>query len=138
MSLYGLQKLTVDCSGDEIRTVQSERKEADINSIIARFEKSGMVSLLNKSEPFYGDVSEFDGLQDAFIKVEEANKLFMGMSAEIRSRFGNDPVSMISFLADPANRKEAEDLGMVVPPVVPKAEVSAPPASAPSSPPGGA
>lgn len=119
---------TIDCSHDELLTTQADRNEADINKIIARFEKAGMITTLNKNQPFYGDVSEFDGLQDAIIKVQNANELFMDMSAAIRERFDNDPVKMIEFLQDERNRKEAEELGMIVPRPAPPA------AGAPSSP----
>ena len=37
----------------------------------------------------------------------------MALSAEIRSRFGNDPQNLILFLEDPSNRPEAEKLGLV-------------------------
>lgn len=116
-----------DCSNDEGKTVQSDRDEADINKIIARFEKAGMITSLNKSQPFYGDVSSFDGLQNAFIQVQDAEELFMGMSAQIRERFDNDPVKLIAFLADDKNRTEAESLGMVIPkPETPPAPAPAP------------
>lgn len=116
----------VDCSNDLVLTTQSDRKEADINELIKRMEKAGMQTKLNSSEPFYGDVSEFNGLQDAIIKVQEANELFMGMSASVRERFDNDPVKMVEFLADPANRAEAEQLGMVVKQEEPEAAPSSP------------
>ena len=59
-------------------------------------------------------MSEFGDLQDSLIKVQEANALFMTYPAEVRERFDNDPALMIDFLADKGNRKEAEDLGLVV------------------------
>lgn len=105
----------VDCSKDKGLTVQADRDEADINKIIARFEKTGTIMRMNAREPFYGDVSGFDGLADAMIKVQEADKLFMSYPADIRERFGNDKRKMIDFLADENNRKEAEDLGLVMP-----------------------
>lgn len=133
MSLNGPKfpaKPIVDCSKDKILTVQADRDEADINKIIARFEKAGMISTVNRSEPFYGDVSEYDGLQDAIIKVQNADALFMGMSAQVRERFANDPVQMMEFLADNKNRAEAEGLGMVI-------KRPEPPVEPPSSAPGG-
>lgn len=119
----------VDCSVEPSLTVQSDAAAVDINKIMARFDKDSMATFhMNRSEPFYGDVSEFDGLQDSIIKVQEANELFMGMSAEIRNRFDNDPVKMIQFLEDEGNRDEAVKLGMVLPPpVVPVEPAPIPP-----------
>lgn len=102
----------VDCSKDEPLTVQSDAAAADINKIIARMEKSGMVTASTRS-PYFGDVSEFGDLQDSLIKVQEANRRFMELPANIRERFANDPVKLVSFLEDEANRPEAEELGLV-------------------------
>lgn len=63
MSLNGNKekKPKVDCTGDKGFTVQAEREDADINKIISRFEKAGGSVRINSKEPFYGDVSDFDG-----------------------------------------------------------------------------
>lgn len=135
MSLNGPKfpaKPGVDCSKFPSLTVQADRAEADIDKILARFEKAGMISTLNKSEPFYGDVSEYSGLQDAMIMVQDANELFMGLSAAIRERFENDPVNLIEFLEDEGNRAEAERLGIVVPAPKPAEPAPIPPAPGPA------
>lgn len=133
MSLYGPKfpaRPRVDCSKDVRLTKQADRDEADVHKIIAKYEKTGMISALNKAEPFYGDVSGYSGLQDAFIKVQEATDLFMDMSAEIRERFDNDPIKMVEFLENPDNLEEAISLGMVVkrpePIVAPPAPIETP------------
>lgn len=104
-----------DFSGDKGKTVQSEREEADINKIIARFEKSGSIARINSKEPFYGDVSMFDGLADAKMKIQEANELFMDYDAKVRERFDNDYVKFIEFLENPDNLDEAISLGIAQP-----------------------
>lgn len=95
-------------------TVQSLRDDTDINKIVKRMEKGQMLDNLREDGRFE-DVSEFDGLADAYIKVQNANELFMGIPADIRSRFNNDPAELIEFLADEGNRKEAESMGLVNP-----------------------
>lgn len=116
-----------DCTGDPGFTVQADSDEADINKIIARFHKSGQLPPTLRGEPFYGDVSEFGDLQESLIKIQEANDLFMSYPAELRERFENDPVKMVEFLSDESNRKEAEDLGLVVKrPLPPTPEVPSP------------
>lgn len=104
----------------EGRTKQSFREQVNINSIMAKFNKTGMINHLNRTQPFYGDVSGIVSYQESLNIVKNAEDLFMGMSAEIRSKFANDPANMIAFLNDPANRDEAIKLGMVLaPPVEP-------------------
>lgn len=122
-----------DFKGDKGLTIQSDRDEADINKIVARFQKSGQLPPTLHGEPFtFSDVSEFGDLAESLIKVQEARDLFMSYPAELRERFDNDPVQLVEFLSHDENRKEAEDLGLVVPkpvvvdpvpPVVPPAPV---------------
>lgn len=95
-------------------TVQAPADEVDINKIMARVLK-GHTVLTSAGTPFYGDVSEFDGLQDALIKVQEADELFMQYPAELRSKFENDPVKFVDFMMDPANLDEAIKLGLAKP-----------------------
>lgn len=126
MSMYGKYKPgdvirpgtnlwpATDFSGDKGFTVQADRDEADINKIVARFQKTGQLPPARGGQPFFGDVSDIDGLADAYMKIKEADDLFMQYPAEVRERFDNDPVKMIDFLSDEGNRKEAIDLGLVV------------------------
>lgn len=103
----------VDCSGDPSLTVQADAAEVDINRIVARMEKGKPVPVFN-GQAFFGDVSEFDGLQDALMKVQQADDLFMSYPAFLRERFDNDPVKFVEFLSDDKNLAEAQDLGLVV------------------------
>lgn len=111
----------VDCSKDEPLTTQAEAKELDINRIVARMTRGEAVPVL-RGQPFYGDVSEFDGLQDALIKVQEADDLFMSYPANIRERFENDPIKFVEFMSDTKNVEEAIKLGLAVKREAPKNE----------------
>lgn len=96
-----------------VKTVQSERDEADINKIIAKFQKGQNMVRINSKEPFYGDVTGLDGLADAYMKIQEAEDLFMDYDASIREKFDNDPVKFVEFLENPENYEEALKLGVV-------------------------
>lgn len=120
----------VDCSNDVSPVVQADAKELDINRIVARLQRGQAVPSLG-GQPFYGDVSELGGLQEALIKVREADELFMSYPAELRERFENDPVKMVDFLSDPGNLDEAVKLGLAQPRPVDPVE---PPSGIPESP----
>lgn len=105
-------KVVVSCG--ESRTKQSFRDQVNINTILEKFRKTGMVSHLNGKRPFYGDVSDIKSYQEALGVVSKANELFSSMSSKIRERFMNDPVNMVNFLSDPKNIDEAVELGMVI------------------------
>lgn len=103
-----------DFRSDKGFTVQADREDADINKIISRFQKTGQLPPSRRGEPFYGDVSDLRDLQDALIKIQEADELFMSYPAELRERFDNDPVKFVDFMSDEKNRPAAEELGLVV------------------------
>lgn len=141
MSMYGkYQKIDgmepvvnpgTDFTGDKGFTVQASRDDADINKILARFQKTGQLPPTFNGEPFYGDVSEIGDLQDCLIKVQQANELFMQYPAELRERFDNDPVKLVDFLGNEDNRLEAEELGLVV--KQPQPSIPAEPVEPPAS-----
>ncbi|AXH76609.1 MAG: internal scaffolding protein [Microviridae sp.] len=96
-----------------VKAVQADRDDADINKIIAKFQKGQNMVRINSKEPFYGDVTGFDGLADAYMKIQEAEDLFMDYDASIREKFDNDPVKFVEFLEDDKNYEEALKLGVV-------------------------
>lgn len=105
---------TTDCSKDVRLTVQAQANETDINQIMKRVEKGLMVNA-NATEGRFEDISEFNGLADAIIKVQKANEEFMSLPADLREEFDNDPVKLVEFLSDEGNRAKAEELGLINP-----------------------
>jgi len=99
------------------RTVQSEADSVNINSIVARARAGGSVPSLTSREPRYIDVSEVGDYREALHRVRAAQEAFMTLPAIVRARFENDPARLLVFLGDPANRPEAEKLGLVKPAV---------------------
>ena len=127
MGMLGVST-TVDCAAaGPSRTKQSFAAECDIKKIVAKFAKTGMIRHLNAKAPFYGDVSNIVNYQESLGVVMEAQELFRGLSADIRNRFENDPQKLINFLNNPANLKEAQELGIVKKPPTPPVP-AAPPA----------
>lgn len=102
--------------GGESPTDQSFKDDADINVIMARAERGQMPDpmVIGNRVGDYLDV--YDAPRDyleARLIVSDAEARFSELPAKVRSRFANDPFELLSFIADPANRKEAEDLGLV-------------------------
>lgn len=120
----------IDFSKTKSLTVQSPTEEVDINKIMARINK-GQNVLTSQGQPFYGDVSDLGGLQEAFIKAQEAEDLFMQFPADVRERFENDPVQFVEFFENPNNMKEAVELGLVKIKPVPEPAKNPPPAVPP-------
>lgn len=94
------------------RTKQSFRQESDINVIMSRFEKTGLLTHVNQYNGQYGDFTGLPEYQEAMNKVVSANEMFASLPAKIRDRFANDPAKFLSFVGDPANAAEAKALGL--------------------------
>lgn len=103
---------------DDGLTKQEFREECDINHIMARYAQFGTLPVSNEQAPMYGDFTDVATLMDAHAVVQQASDLFAALPAKVRDRFANDPVRMVEFLNDPANRDEALKLGMLQEPVV--------------------
>lgn len=99
-------------------TKQSESDACDINKIMARYEKDGVLRHVSENAPFYADVSQVPDYQAALEVVQKADELFMSMPAELRAKFDNDPQVYFDFVSNPANKAELEKLGLVNVPVV--------------------
>lgn len=112
------------------RTRQEFSEECDINRIMARFEKTGVVDAFGTKVPQYIDVSEIVDLQTALEIVRTAQDAFNSLPATIRASFDNDPVRFVEFAEDPANLGQLRDWGLARP-----AETPSPP-DAPKGPEG--
>jgi len=94
------------------RTKQAFKAECDINTVIARFLRTGQVDLAQRLEPRYGDCTGLE-FQSAMLKVKEAQTLFSELPSAIRGRFRNEPAEFLTFIQDPNNRAEATKLGLL-------------------------
>lgn len=103
---------------DPSRTVQSQADEADINTIVRNFGITGKLPE-GVRVPTYGDFEFVGDYKDALAAIQEADKSFFAMPAEVRSRFDNDPARFVDFCSDPSNLDEMRKLGLAVPAAAP-------------------
>jgi len=109
---------------DSSLTQQQFKEEADINTIVDRFMKTGHLPD-PVSMPQYVDYEGVFDFQSAMNVVRQADENFMRMDAKVRARFNNSPQEFLQFFADPANQSEAVRLGLAVPIDKPKEFTSA-------------
>lgn len=109
----------IDCSGDEDKTLQQFKEEADINVMLRRFGVTGQPPVGAPGEALYGDFSAIPDLQTALNTVREAEANFMRLPSDVRARFANNPVELVRFVQDDANYDEAVRLGLVPKPAAP-------------------
>lgn len=108
----GSRDVSFFCEGESL-TKQSEAAACDINRIMAKYERTGVLSHVAENVGFYADVSNVPDYQAALAVVESAQGLFASIPAEIRARFDNDPAQFLHFVSDPANKPELVKLGFL-------------------------
>lgn len=99
---------------DAGRTKQSFKAECDVNVIMQRYQKTGILDFANKHEPQYGDCTGVE-FQAGMNLVARAREMFEDLPAQVRSRFDNDPAQLLDFVQHAENREEAIKLGLVRP-----------------------
>lgn len=99
---------------DASLTQQQFKEEADINTIVDRFMKSGVLPT-PVNMPQYMDYEGVFDFQSAMNVVRQADENFMRLDAKVRSRFNNSPQEFLEFFADPSNVEEAIRLGLAIP-----------------------
>jgi phage internal scaffolding protein len=99
---------------DSSLTQQQFKEEADINTIVDRFMKSGVLPTPVNMPQFVDYEGVFD-FQTAMNAVRAADENFMRMDAKIRARFNNSPQEFLEFFADANNKDEAIRLGLAIP-----------------------
>lgn len=118
------------------RAKQEDREACDMNTIFARYMRTGVWDQTARVAPVFADVSSVPDFRAAVELVQAVQGAFRNLPAAVRRAFGEDPASLVEFLADPRNREEAIRLGLLqkpspkgeaekvdkVPPVVKKEE----------------
>jgi phage internal scaffolding protein len=95
-------------------TKQSHAERLDVNNIIKRYNRTGVLQQATDFEGVYGEFTSYD-LREAIEKVEKSNQIFMEVPSEIRARFENDPGAFIDFATNPTNVHQMRDWGLAKP-----------------------
>lgn len=103
----------IDCSKDIDRTKQSMKDECDVNAIIGRFAKTGLLTPVRTDPGIYLDVSEMGDYKESLAQVELANGMFMKLPAVVRSKFDNDPAVFLDYASDDANHGSMVEMGLM-------------------------
>jgi len=127
-------RVSIDCSAGG-RTKQAMAKDCDINLIMAKYVKTGVIDHGRKYSGDYGyaDSVDFHGAMNI---VAKGDSMFADLPAVVRGRFNNDTALFLDFVQDEANAEEMVELGLASPsePEVP--EGALPPIVTPEPPAG--
>jgi len=115
---------TVRCGTS--RTKQAHASECDINAIVKRYDKDGVITHLRTDQANYADVSEMGTYRETLHTVREARSDFLNLPHEIRSEFDNDPAQYLDFLSS-ATEADLEALNGLLTPPAPLTVTDVPP-----------
>ena len=93
-------------------TEQSHRSACDVNLIISKYDKGGLITHINRFEAKFGNFTgvDFKTMQDT---ISGIHSQFALLPSEIRKRFDNSPEALLTFMQNPENREEAIKLGLI-------------------------
>lgn len=112
---YALQFVDRDTGEPEIHlTKQSDKDVTDVNKIIARYKKTGLIDHVARGVAQYGDFTSVNEYQESLNRVMSAQQSFAGLPADVRARFDNDPGAFFEFATNPANHNALVDMGLAI------------------------
>lgn len=97
-------------------TKQAMKSESDINNIMAKYAKTGIISHLSNHQGQYGDFSEVTDYHTALNQMIEAESSFASLPSGVRAEFDNNPGKFLDFVHDPANEEKMIEMGLAYAP----------------------
>jgi phage internal scaffolding protein len=89
------------------------KDSCDVNMILKKYQTTGVFTHATSKQGQYADLTNITNYQDMLHQVMYANEAFNLLPSSIRTRFGNDPATLLTFIQDPNNYEEALKLGLV-------------------------
>lgn len=109
-------------------TQQHFKAETEINNILRKYDKTGLITHVNNATAQYGDFTEVNEYQESLNRVIAAQDAFMALPSAVRKRFANDPGEFFEFATNPENAAEMVAMGLAeapLPDVAPVVEAPA-------------
>ncbi len=98
-------------------TIQSEKDSCDINCIMERYERTGIMQHVASVQPLYEDVADIQDYQGSLLVLEKAQAAFDALPAKLRKELDNNPYNLVPFIQNPANKERCYEYGLLNKPV---------------------
>jgi len=92
-------------------TQQQFKEECDINNVMRRYIKTGVIDHLAKHQAQYADIEPVS-YHEAMNTIATANSMFEELPAQARRNFNNDPTKFLEFVQNPDNSDKLIDMGL--------------------------
>ena len=103
----------IDFSNSPSMTKQSFKAECDINLILKKYQKTGVLDHINKYEGQYGEVDPHD-YHEAMNIVISSQEMFDDLPARAREYFKNDPAEFLAYMEDNPQPETLRELGLAL------------------------
>lgn len=100
---------------DTSKTQQHFREQTNINSIIAKYRRTGFLPVMQQGQPMFGDFSSGKTYHEMVNQVKTAQESFEQLPAEFKKKFEQDPAKMIDFVLNAENNQVALEMGLISP-----------------------
>lgn len=100
-----------DQTGEESLTEQSHKKECEINNILKKYQRTGVIEHRNEHQGQYADIPSIS-FREAQEVIATASSMFEELPSSARKKFNNDPETFLQFVQDERNHQEMYDMGL--------------------------
>lgn len=97
-------------------TQQHSKDEVDINNIMKRYRKTGVIDHVAKHEGQYGVHNSID-YHEGMNVIAQANEMFAELPSQVRKEFQNDPAQFLDFVENPENIPKLHEMGLTKTPM---------------------
>lgn len=118
MSFYRPHDRVTQPVGGPSRTKQAFKEECDINNILRKYEKTGLLTHVAAYNGRYEDLPDPIDYQEALHQLRDAEAAFMSLPSRLRRDFNNDPAAFLAFVST-AKQEELVELGLAHSPSTP-------------------
>lgn len=95
-------------------TQQHHAEDADLNVLVKRFGiTDGAIPPAAMDPRYYGDFTDAVDFRTSLDRVRSAQERFEQLPAELRDKFGHDPIKLYAWVTDEKNAEEAVKLGLL-------------------------
>lgn len=107
---YGerIKTAVVSFKNDEGKTIQEQAAATDINYILERYNRTGLISHVNKHEAQYGEFKEFDFQRNQNM-IAQLTQTFEELPANVRRDFDDKVENFAEYIASQENIEDMKD-----------------------------
>lgn len=107
-------------------TQQHSKDEVDINNIMKRYIKTGVIDHVAKYQGQYTENNETD-YHTSMNMIIKADEMFFDLPSAVRKQFNNSPPEFLAFVSDKANHSKLQEMGLTNTPMSPPSDNLTPP-----------